>query len=100
MTTAKALVPAALAHVWFFGPGFIFNLLVAGIFATAGEAAMMWVRGRPPEVALGDFSALVTAALLAFVGAWVLALVAGVEPILSYTIGERACDITPGSGPR
>jgi len=61
-----ALVPAALAHVWFFGPGLIFNLLVAGIFATAGEAFVMWVRGRPPEVALGDFSALVTAALLAF----------------------------------
>jgi len=61
-----ALVPAALAHVWFFGPGFIFNLLVAAIFATAGEAFMMWVRGRPPEVALGDYSALVTAALLAF----------------------------------
>ena len=61
-----ALVPAAIAHVWYFGPGFIFNLLVAGIFAIAGEALMMWVRGRPPEVALSDFSALVTAALLAF----------------------------------
>ena len=61
-----ALVPAAIAHIWFFGPGFIFNLLVASIFATAGEAFMMWVRGRQPEVALGDFSALVTAALLAF----------------------------------
>ena len=61
-----ALVPAAIAHIWFFGPGFIFNLLVASIFATAGEAFMMWVRGRRPEVALGDFSALVTAALLAF----------------------------------
>lgn len=61
-----ALVPAAIAHVWYFGPGFIFNLLVAGIFAIAGEAFMMWVRGRPPEVALSDFSALVTAALLAF----------------------------------
>jgi electron transport complex protein RnfD len=61
-----ALVPAAVAHVWFFGPGLIFNLLVAGIFAIAGEAAMMWVRGRPPELALRDFSAIVTAALLAF----------------------------------
>jgi len=61
-----ALVPAAIAHVWFFGPGFIFNLLVAGIFAVAGEAFMMWVRRRPPEVALSDYSALVTAALLAF----------------------------------
>ena len=61
-----ALAPAAIAHVWYFGPGFIFNLLVAGIFAVAGEAFMMWVRGRPPEVALSDYSALVTAALLAF----------------------------------
>ena len=42
-----ALVPAALAHVWYFGPGFIFNLLVAGIFAIAGEAFVMWLRGRP-----------------------------------------------------
>ena len=24
-----ALVPAAVAHVWFFGPGLIFNLVVA-----------------------------------------------------------------------
>ncbi|HNP36153.1 MAG TPA: RnfABCDGE type electron transport complex subunit D [Woeseiaceae bacterium] len=61
-----ALVPAALAHVWFFGPGFIFNFLVAAIFCVAGEAGMMRLRGRAPELALSDFSALVTAALLAF----------------------------------
>ncbi|MDH5619107.1 MAG: RnfABCDGE type electron transport complex subunit D [Gammaproteobacteria bacterium] len=61
-----ALVPAAIAHVWFFGPGFIFNLLVAGIFAVAGEALVLRARGRPVEVALTDYSALVTAALLAF----------------------------------
>jgi electron transport complex protein RnfD len=61
-----ALVPAAIAHIWFFGPGFLFNLLVASIFAVLGEAVMMWARGRPPELALGDYSALVTAALLAF----------------------------------
>ena len=36
-----ALVPAAIAHVWFFGPGFIFNLLVASVFAIAGEAFML-----------------------------------------------------------
>ena len=61
-----ALVPAALAHVWFFGPGIIFNLLVAAIFSIAGEAMMMRVRGRPIAPALSDYSALVTAALLAF----------------------------------
>ncbi len=61
-----ALAPAALAHVWFFGPGFIFNLLVASLFAVAGEAMMVHLRKRPLEVALTDYSALVTAALLAF----------------------------------
>lgn len=61
-----ALVPAAAAHVWYFGPGLVFNLLVAAIFAVAGEALVMWMRGRPPETALADYSALVTAALLAF----------------------------------
>lgn len=61
-----ALVPAAVAHVWFFGPGFIFNLAVACMFAVGGEAAMQKLRHRPPETALSDYSALVTAALLAF----------------------------------
>ena len=61
-----ALVPAAAAHVWYFGPGLVFNLLVAAIFAVAGEALVMWMRGRPPQTALADYSALVTAALLAF----------------------------------
>ena len=61
-----ALVPAALAHVWFFGPGLIFNLLVAAIFAMGGEALVMHLRGRQPGAALLDYSALVTAALLAF----------------------------------
>ena len=61
-----ALVPAALAHVWYFGPGFIFNLLVAAIFCVAGEALALRARGRDPGIALADYSALVTAALLAF----------------------------------
>ncbi len=61
-----ALVPAALAHVWFFGPGFILNLLIASAFCVAGEAMMVRFRGREPRLALSDFSALVTAALLAF----------------------------------
>jgi len=61
-----ALVPAALAHVWFFGPGLIFNLLVAAAACTGSEALMMRLRGRPPMRALSDYSALVTAALLAF----------------------------------
>jgi len=61
-----ALIPAAVAHVWFFGPGFIFNLAIAAIFCAGGEAAMMKIRGREVRAALSDYSALVTAALLAF----------------------------------
>ncbi len=61
-----ALVPAGLVHVWYFGPGFVFNLIVASAFCIAGEAIMMRIRGRRPATALSDYSALVTAALLAF----------------------------------
>lgn len=61
-----ALVPAAIAHVWYFGPGFIFNLLVAAFFAAAGELFMLSVRSRRPETGLRDYSAMVTATLLAF----------------------------------
>ncbi len=61
-----ALVPAALAHTWYFGPGILLNLIIASFFCIAGEALMMRARGRDPAVALYDFSALVTAALLAF----------------------------------
>lgn len=61
-----ALVPAALAYVWYFGPGFILNLMVATIFCVAGEAAMLHLRNKPVEATLYDFSAIVTAALIAF----------------------------------
>ena len=61
-----ALIPAAVAHVWFFGPGLIFNLLIAATFCALGEAAMAQLRGRNPEDLLSDYSAVVTAALLAF----------------------------------
>lgn len=61
-----ALIPAALAYVWYFGPGFIFNLIIAGIFCLAGEAIMLHIRGKPVGETLSDYSAIVTAVLLAF----------------------------------
>ena len=42
-----ALVPAAIAYVWYSGVGFIFNLLVASIFCVLGEAVMLHLRGKP-----------------------------------------------------
>ncbi len=61
-----ALVPAVLAYVWYFGVGILFNIGIAVIFCVLGEAFMMRVRGRPVDVALSDYTALVTAVLLAF----------------------------------
>ena len=61
-----ALIPAALAHVWYFGPGFLCNLIIAAIFCVGGEALVMRLRGRPPLATISDYSALVTAVLLTF----------------------------------
>ena len=61
-----ALIPAALAHVWYFGPGFLCNLVVASLFCVGGEAMMMRARGRKPMSAISDYSVLVTAVLLTF----------------------------------
>jgi len=61
-----ALVPAGIAYVWFFGSGFILNLIIAAVFCAAGEAAVMRWRGRDPAAALSDYSAMVTAVLLTF----------------------------------
>ena len=61
-----ALIPAALAYIWYFGPGFVFNLFFASIFCLLGEAVMLKLRNRPIREPLADYSALVTAALIAF----------------------------------
>jgi electron transport complex protein RnfD len=61
-----ALIPAALVHVWYFGPGLILNLIIAVAFCIGGEAAMMHVRKKPIAPAIGDYSAVVTAVILAF----------------------------------
>lgn len=61
-----ALIPASLAYVWYFGFGFVFNLLVAVLFCTASEAVALKLRGRDPTDGVFDLSALVTAILLTF----------------------------------
>ncbi|HEX5421140.1 MAG TPA: RnfABCDGE type electron transport complex subunit D [Gammaproteobacteria bacterium] len=61
-----ALVPAALAYVWFFGYGLPINFAIAAGTALVTEAGVLKLRGRPVRPALTDGSALVTSALLAF----------------------------------
>lgn len=60
-----ALVPSVCVYVWYFGPGLLINLTLAGTTALAVEAAILRARAADgPGPA--DGSALVTAALLAF----------------------------------
>ncbi|MCP5277583.1 MAG: RnfABCDGE type electron transport complex subunit D [Thiobacillus sp.] len=60
-----ALIPAIIAHAWFFGPGIWVSLLVCSVFAIGLETLMLLMRGRPLGPFLKDGSVLVTAWLLA-----------------------------------
>ncbi len=60
-----AMVPGIAALCWFFGWGVLINLAIATSVALVAEAAMLTVRGKPLALHLGDYSAVVTAGLLA-----------------------------------
>lgn len=60
-----ALIPASLLMIWFFGWGTISNLILAIGFALGMEALMLKARQRPIKPFLSDYSAVVTAWLLA-----------------------------------
>lgn len=60
-----ALVPGIAAHLWFFGPGILAQIVLAIAFATGFEALMLRLRGKPVGLFLGDYSAVVTAVLFA-----------------------------------
>ena len=60
-----ALVPGALASIYFFGWGVLFNLLIAITVCLATEAIILKARQRDISDTLMDGSALITACLLA-----------------------------------
>lgn len=60
-----ALLPGTAAMTYYFGWGVLINILLAAATAVAAEAVMLAVRRRPLGLFLGDYSAVVTAALLA-----------------------------------
>jgi Na+-translocating ferredoxin:NAD+ oxidoreductase subunit D len=60
-----ATLPGIAALVWVFGAGVLVNLVIASIVALASEAAILALRGRPVAFYLKDYSALLTAFLLA-----------------------------------
>jgi electron transport complex protein RnfD len=61
-----ALLPAAIAHIFFFGWGLAINIVLASAAALAAEALVLKLRGRPVVPFVTDGSAILTAALLAF----------------------------------
>lgn len=61
-----ALVPALVAYIWFFGIGIAVNCAVAIGAALLTEAASLKLRRRPIDLFISDYSAVVTAVLLAF----------------------------------
>jgi electron transport complex protein RnfD len=60
-----ALIPGTAAYVFFFGWGIVVNMVVAAAVALAAEALMLRLRHRPLRPFIGDYSAVVTAVLLA-----------------------------------
>jgi electron transport complex protein RnfD len=60
-----ALFPGILVMIWLFGWGTIFNLILANFFALGMEATLLKLRKRPVKAFLSDYSAVVTATLLA-----------------------------------
>ena len=75
-----ATVPGILVLTWLFGAGTLFNLVWASLCALGFEAALLAARKRPIAFFLKDYSALVTAVLLALAlppySPWWLTLIA------------------------
>jgi electron transport complex protein RnfD len=61
-----ALAPALICYIWFFGFGIVFNIAVAVASAILAEALCLRLQDRDVATFLGDYSAVVTAVLLAF----------------------------------
>lgn len=60
-----ALLPGTAVLLWYFGWGIVTNLVLAVLFAELLEWGMLKLRQRPVRPFLGDYSAIVTAWLLA-----------------------------------
>ncbi len=60
-----ALVPGIVSYVWVFGGGILVTIALASATALLAEAAMLKARKRPIQPFLMDYSAVITAWLLA-----------------------------------
>lgn len=64
-TVLLATLPGCAVMVAYFGPGTVTNLVLCSLFCLGFEAAFLKLRKRPLDFYLRDYSALVTAVLLA-----------------------------------
>ena len=80
-----ALIPGALAAIYFFGWGVLFNLVIAISVCMGTEAAMLKLRRRKVTDTLMDGSALLTACLLALalpsLAPWWITVIASISAI-------------------
>ncbi len=60
-----ALIPGIITYVWVFGGGILITLTLATVTALLTEALMLRLRKRPVKPFLSDYSAIITAWLLA-----------------------------------
>jgi Na+-translocating ferredoxin:NAD+ oxidoreductase subunit D len=60
-----ALVPGIITYVWIFGGGILVTIALATVTALVAEAVMLKIRRRPIAPFLSDYSAVITAWLLA-----------------------------------
>lgn len=60
-----ALIPGIVVYTWLFGGGVLITLALATITALSTEALMLKLRNRPIKPFLSDYSAVITAWLLA-----------------------------------
>ncbi len=65
LSVLLAIAPGLLVQVWQFGPGVLIQLAISVGSAEIAEALMLKLRQRPALPVLSDFSAVVTATLLA-----------------------------------
>lgn len=87
-----ALLPGALASIYFLGLGVLTNLLVAVIACAGFEAIALHLRKQDVRAGLGDCSALITGALIALtmpptIPLWLIIAACGVAILLA----KHAC---------
>lgn len=81
-----ALLPAITMHIYLFGLGLLWNILLGVLTALLAETVMLKIRARPVWLSLLDFSAVLTAVLLAYAlppyAPWWLVVVANLSAII------------------